>query len=1050
LFILIFFSGLKQICRLSNIALSRSTIIAFFAVILLTSSSTVFAYPVNQCAGDRFGSDLVCTAGDVSITGIATAPGSPTKCTGGSTYTVDLDITVNFSTPDRWDVGIFLSEDGNDPQILTTNGGASSCSTSVLPLTSPFLDLDSNGGTDTCGDGNGAINGGAGSGVLRMSNVPVACLATPLSNGNLFIPFVVSWDNQSSPSGATCTSIADPVPNTKSKCNAPDGTVAAEVQYGTIETIVLPDITKDDGVSTVVAGDSTSYTVVITNTTGADLDGAIFKDPAVTGLTIDSLDCAASGGATCPASLSIGVMQGGGIQLPLMPNGSALTFTIDATVDPATTAGTITNTAYVTFRGETNEASDTNNVNTKLVGSKAFTSASINTGETSVLSVTLTNTNLGASSNLGFNDVYPAGLVNAATPSVTNTCGGTATATAGGNLLALSGASLAAGASCTVSVNVTSTAAGAYLNSTGPITSNEYTGDAATANLAVGVSSLETSTKSVVDLNGGEADPGDTLRYTITITETAGRPATGVTVTDVVPATLSAPTVTTCPAGATCSVAGQTLTATNVTVPANSSVTLVFDTTIPLGTAPATAINNCADISNPTGIGTTTCASTTTVSPSQVAITGNKWLYLDSTTTLSRTPPSGTPSAVTINDGASHTWSLSPTLAQDVTISPLVTPLAIIPVNLYLTSDTPDEERIVEVTVACSGGGTTYSQELIFDGTALNNPYLSDTTPDYVLFNNLPFSAEQTCAAGDTWTLTVANNSTGKTAGAIDVYPVSGSDISYFSLPSLNVINIDSVDSYDAAYPAVTTPAGGTYSAGDTVYVRAIVSDPFGSYDISSATVTITDPDGVDMVIDQDMGAPLVTTSSSKTFEYSYTLPAGATSGSWTTNVTGHEGTEGTVFDDGTGGFIVSANFPLLSFLKISSITWDPVNGVTNPVAIPGANVEYTLRVTNAGTGVAEDIVFTDPIPANTKLLVTGTPVVFTDGSPTSGYVQADVSVTYSSTADCADYSYDPVPTADVNGFNTDVCNMRITMNGAKTLPGSNAAFDLTFTVRIE
>jgi hypothetical protein len=33
---------------------------------------------------------------------------------------------------------------------------------------------------------------------------------------------------------------------------------------------------------------------------------------------------------------------------------------------------------------------------------------------------------------------------------------------------------------------------------------------------------LSTSTKSVVDMNGGEASPGDTLRYTITLTESAG------------------------------------------------------------------------------------------------------------------------------------------------------------------------------------------------------------------------------------------------------------------------------------------------------------------------------------------------------------------------------------------------------------------------------------------------------------------------------------------------------------------------------------------------
>ena len=215
---------------------------------------------------------------------------------------------------------------------------------------------------------------------------------------------------------------------------------------------------------------------------------------------------------------------------------------------------------------------------------------------------------------------------------MTNSCGGTVTAVAGGTSLALSGGTLAAGATCIVTANVTSAAAGAYVNSTGVISSDQYTGEAASASLAVGVSSLQTSTKTWQDLNGGEADPGDTIRYTITIPETAGNAATGVSISDTLPATLSGATIVTCPAGATCNVAGQTITATNITVPPNGTVTIVIDATIPAGTPAATAINNCAAITNPSGIGASPCATTITVSPSAVAQTGNKPLYLTAPT----------------------------------------------------------------------------------------------------------------------------------------------------------------------------------------------------------------------------------------------------------------------------------------------------------------------------------------------------------------------------------------------------------------------------------
>ncbi len=70
----------------------------------------------------------------------------------------------------------------------------------------------------------------------------------------------MSRDNQSSPSGGT--SINDPVPNTKSKCNVPT------IAQGSVDVVVLPTISKTDGVTRITPGDATSYTVTISNTTG--------------------------------------------------------------------------------------------------------------------------------------------------------------------------------------------------------------------------------------------------------------------------------------------------------------------------------------------------------------------------------------------------------------------------------------------------------------------------------------------------------------------------------------------------------------------------------------------------------------------------------------------------------------------------------------------------------------------------------------------------------------------------------------------------------------
>lgn len=323
-------------------------VICVAAACLLSRTVTAYAFPVTQCAGDRFGSNLGCQANDVSITSIQIVVGSA-SCIGGTNITVDLNATVNFGNPTRYDIGVFISNDGKDPQLTVANGGAASCSVAILPLIPPFENID----LDGCGDGHKAgVGGGTGSGILLMPGVTISCQAISGSSGNLYIPFVVSW-NQSS--GLDCYSIADPVPGGKPKCNAPT------VLQGTVSVVVLPTITNTDNISNIGPGDSNIYTIVITNTTGVILDNAVFKDPAVANLTANSVTCSAAGGATCPASVTVAAMQGAGITIPSMPVGGSVTFTIGATLS-GSASGTLTDTANVTVGGQTNSASDSDNI----------------------------------------------------------------------------------------------------------------------------------------------------------------------------------------------------------------------------------------------------------------------------------------------------------------------------------------------------------------------------------------------------------------------------------------------------------------------------------------------------------------------------------------------------------------------------------------------------------------------------------------------------------------------------------------------------------------
>lgn len=59
---------------------------------------------------------------------------------------------------------------------------------------------------------------------------------------------------------------------------------------------------------------------------------------------------------------------------------------------------------------------------------------------------------------------------------------------------------------------------------------------------------------------------------------------------------------------------------------------------------------------------------------------------------------------------------------------------------------------------------------------------------------------------------------------------------------------------------------------------------------------------------------------------------------------------------------------PMFSVNKSSTVISDPINGTTNPMAIPGAIVLYTVTIQNAATasGSGSNVIVTDPIPSST------------------------------------------------------------------------------------
>jgi len=155
-----------------------------------------------------------------------------------------------------------------------------------------------------------------------------------------------------------------------------------------------------------------------------------------------------------------------------------------------TTAGQKNNSVTVssTTGGTGNTANASITVLAPPTISKGFGAASIPVGGSTSLSFTIQNPNTGNGlTGVGFSDTLPSGLVVSTPNGLTGSCGsGIITATQGTGAVSLSGGSLAASGSCTFSVNVTGTTAGAKVNTTSNVTSTEGgTGGSAMATIHV-------------------------------------------------------------------------------------------------------------------------------------------------------------------------------------------------------------------------------------------------------------------------------------------------------------------------------------------------------------------------------------------------------------------------------------------------------------------------------------------------------------------------------------------------------------------------------------
>jgi hypothetical protein len=251
-----------------------------------------------------------------------------------------------------------------------------------------------------------------------------------------------------------------------------------------------PTVAKSFSPATVAPGASSTLTITLTNPNAGAITGVAMADtyPAnlVNASTPAGSTTCAGGTVTAPAGGTSVALSGATI-----PASGSCTVSVSVTSSISGSYNNNVPVGSVTFPsggfngGASNTATLT--VLNRPAVTKSFGTNPIVAGSTSLLTITLSNSNAVVITGAAFTDTYPGGVTNSTTASTT--CGGTATAVVNGGTVSLSGGVIPAGGSCTVTVTVKAASSGSYANSiaVGAVTSSNASSNtlAATDTLTV-------------------------------------------------------------------------------------------------------------------------------------------------------------------------------------------------------------------------------------------------------------------------------------------------------------------------------------------------------------------------------------------------------------------------------------------------------------------------------------------------------------------------------------------------------------------------------------
>ncbi|NIG51957.1 gliding motility-associated C-terminal domain-containing protein [Chitinophaga sp. Cy-1792] len=708
------------------------------------------------------------------------------------------------------------------------------------------------------------------------------------------------------------------------------------------------------GPATINPGNAVTYTIVVGNAGPSDVTNLAITDPLDAGILNAQWTATTAGSATVSAASGAGNINLTG-NIPA-GNANHIMITVTGTLDPAFSAATLVNTATAQLTGMTPVVSTVTSTVTPAVALHLTKSgpATASPGEHITYTLTLNNNGPSNVTGLDFLDIVPASLTNVTWTATANGAGATVSAGSGtGNVSFL--ANLPAGsANIQIIVNATidpATTAGTILN----VATAAKPGSGITPATATFVTELmPVADLAIIKSGPATAVAGETITYTLRITNRGYANVIGAAISDQLPADFNIASATATSGGnasATAPVVNgqQVSTVANITAGIGNYILVTITGTVapaatgtltntaivtpPAGVTDDNLLNNSSTIT--TEISTKTGLGISKYGPATVSVGDTIHYQL----VVGNNGPSDA-NGVSITDNVpavigSVQWTAT------ATGNASVTPLNGTGNNIALTGNVGAAMSGV-ITVNITGvvlpaAGTT----IVNSATATigdDRTSTVTTAVDKTVNLRIKKTAPYTLGAGQpiTYTISVTND------GPSDVTDAVIAD-------ALNAAVTN------ATWTAVGSGGASVGTASGTGNVNLLASIPANT---GNVLVTVTG------IVDPNFTGVLPNTATA-------TLPAGAS---------------GTSPVSSTVNTIITGSDNL------------QINKAGPAVAIPGSTITYILAVTNPGPASASGITITDTIPTDitnvtwTSAAINGTVTANQTGTGNNINVQGNLS----------------------------------------------------------